>query len=304
MNFNPFPEHIRHLAIISPAGPIPGEKVERAVESITSLGLKVTVQPHVYGPSDIKYLAAGIQQRVEDLHACWKDTSIDLVLAARGGYGTAQLLPYLDWELLKSRKLPLLGYSDITALHLAMYAKNAGIPVTSPMAGQLPNAMNDGFTGKWLRLALQKKSKPESLTVDRKSSIRFIKKQQTCALMIAANLTVLNSMIGTPYMPDLHGHILLLEDLKEPLYKLDRLLTQLRLAGILEQCAGVFFGDFRYCGNKKDRDELFRSFAEFIPGPVASGLQFGHRMPMFCLRYGTQIKVSDDDEIVLNPVVK
>jgi len=297
---NPFPGSINHIGIISPSGPINKETVLDTCKLLRKFGIKITVMPHVHGSSKVEYLAADIADRLDDLHNCWKNRSINLVLAARGGYGSAQLLPYIDWDLLKSRDLPLLGYSDITALHLAMLAKNAGVPVASPMIRQLPKALGDGFSDKWLTKALSTDTAPEKLVLCNKAKLRIIKKGTASAPVIPVNLTMLNSLLGTSYIPDLTGKILLIEDVKEPTYKLDRCLTQLRLAGIPGKLAALLIGDFRYCGNSRQREELFVDFATSVNGPVISGLPFGHRLPMLCLRYGSIIHITSNAELKIS----
>lgn len=297
---SPFPDNIRHIAIAAPAGPPCPEKIKKSSSSLRSLGLKVTVMPNVFKGTEEKYLAADIASRISDIHACWQDKSVDLLLCARGGYGSAQLLPHLDWKLIKSRKLPVLGYSDITALHMAMCVNNAGIPIASPMADKFDEVLKDEYTVESISNVLNGKD-PLVFEAPPKFRIEVIKSAGCSAPVIPANLTILVSLAGTPYFPDLSEKILLIEDIGEKVRQLDRAMTQLRLAGVLEKCSGLIFGGFTKCGSRRERDAVFGKFASYVNGPVLSGFPFGHFLPMKALRWNTILKIESNGRITMMP---
>lgn len=297
--YNPFPENIRHIAIVSPAGEPQKSAVYNACGKIDEMGIRSTIMPNVFARSKGKSLPSSIESRVSDIHECWKDSSIDLILSARGGYGSARILESLDWDLLRRRKVPFLGYSDITALHLAMLRKNVGIPVSSPVAAEFSAAIEDEFTANSLYRALLFSTDLYPLIMPLKSDIRIIKRMETEGKVLPVNLTVLTSLMGTPCFPELEGCILLIEDINEPVYKIDRCLTQLKSGGVLSKCSGLLFGNFRRCGNKKDKEKIFAEFAEFVNGPVISGIPFGHCFPRISLCFGTKIKISSNGDILL-----
>ena len=267
---------------------------------LRSLGLKVTVMPNVFKGADEKYLSADIESRVSDIHACWRDETVDLLLCARGGYGSAQLLPHLDWALLKSRKLPVLGYSDITALHMAMCVNNAGIPLASPMADKFDEVLDDEYTVQSISNALNGKA-AVAFAPPPGFRIKVIKDAELSAPVIPANLSILVSLLGTPYFPCPAGKILLIEDIGEKVRQLDRALTQLRLAGVLKNCSGLIFGGFTKCGNRKERDAVFSKFASYVNGPVLSGFPLGHFLPMAALRWNTILKIESGGRITIMP---
>ncbi|OGV49723.1 MAG: hypothetical protein A2017_11165 [Lentisphaerae bacterium GWF2_44_16] len=297
---SPFTSGIRHIAVAAPAGPPCSEKIKKSSSLLRSLGLKVTVMPNVFRGADEKYLSADIESRVSDIHACWRDETVDLLLCARGGYGSAQLLPHLDWKLLKSRKLPVLGYSDITALHLAMCANDVGIPVAAPMADKFDEVLNDEYTVKSIFSALSGEA-AVVFEAPPKFKIKVIKSAELSAPVIPANLTILVSLLGTPYFPNLGGKILLIEDIGEKVRQLDRALTQLRLAGVLEDCSGLIFGGFSKCGRRRERDAVFSKFTSYVNGPVLSGFPFGHFLPMKALRWNTTFKIENSGRITMTP---
>ena len=295
----PFPEHIRHIAIIAPAGIADKVKLAESCRLLENCGLKVSVMPHVHAGSTMPYLAADAADKVADIHACWRDPSIQLILAARGGYGSAQILPLLDWELLRQRPLPLLGYSDLTALQLAMLSQGVGVPVAAPMAVHLGEVFNDRYTCDWLNWSLKKKRQTRSCLDSQNNRLTVIREGQVTGKIVPANLMVLCSLLGTPYLPEFSDSILLLEDINEPVYKIDRALTQLLLSGIIEKCRGIIFGSFRRCGNQKERLNLFKKISDHCPGPVVSGFKFGHSLPMICLPYSAITEITATDTVKL-----
>lgn len=292
-----FPDNIKHAAIIAPAGSIPVDN-RTGYEFLEKHGIKVTVMPHVYSGCDATpWISANLEERLSDLHACWRDDSIDIVLCVRGGFGSAQLLPYIDWELLRQRRLPLIGYSDITALHLGMLKNHVGIPIAAPMFGKLFNALEEhqeaAFTAEYYRHALL--DNPARKLLD--SGLEIIRPGSTEGPLVACNLAVLTTLCGTPYMPDFSGAILLLEDLNEPVYKIDRYLTQLEQNGIIAQCSGLIFGSFLDCGEPEMLANLVRRFTETLDIPVLGGFPFGHDFPMACVRQGRHAVISGDGKV-------
>lgn len=283
------------MAIAAPAGGTTRDVVETARAVIADFGVETILAPRLFGPRPAQHLSASVADRVADLHDCWLDESVDAIIAARGGFGSAQLLPTLDVNALMSRKMPLLGFSDVTALHLGMMKLNVGIPIAAPVAANFAEAINDEWTAKSLRNALAEKPRKTTLT------LTPIRRGPASGPAIPLNLTVACSLLGTPFFPDLTGAILILEDLNEPIYKLDRCLTQLELAGVLTACAAVVFGNFHRCGRQNDRENLFRAVAERVGRPAFSEFPFGHRGPLTCLRFGTRAQVDHDGTFTLAP---
>jgi len=284
---NLFPNNIKHIAIVAPASYSPPNELDKVMKSLKNDNIKVSIMPNVYKKNAEKYLSADIQSRVDDIHSAFLDKSIDLIWCLRGGYGAAALLDYLDWELLRTRKIPFLGYSDITALHCAMYANNVGIPITAPLA-----TSSDEFYStesiKFLHKAIEQK---EEIMIHLKDIIT-IKAGNYSGIAICANMSILASLIGTKYMPNLNNKILILEDINEEVSKLDRILTQFAQVGILSKSAGVFFGNFKNCGKEEELKNLFKKYKKFINGPIIAGFPFGHKPPFMSMRFGQKFKLS------------
>jgi muramoyltetrapeptide carboxypeptidase len=272
----------RHGAIIAPAGPVKPEVVNNGAAFLESRGLRVSVMPHVQDGAPEKYFSASLEQRVDDLHRAWRDPEIDLIVCARGGFGSMQLLPYLDWNLLRSRAVPVLGLSDITALHLGMLKNGAGIPVSSVMLSGMMKAGE--FTLRSLRFALG----AEEGTFELPAQLLKDGRDFT-ALPRALNLSVAAAMCGTPYMPDLSGSFLVLEDLNEPPYRIERGLMQLQMCGVLAQCAGLAFGQFTGCGTTDEMELIYRKYAAYVDGPVWTGFPFGHESGIAALNWNVPV---------------
>ncbi len=273
----------RHAAIIAPAGLLNPDVLAAGVKFLLGQGLEVSVMPHVNAGAPEKYLSAPLEQRLEDLHAAWRDPEIDLIVCARGGFGSMQLLPSIDWDLLRSRAVPVLGLSDITALHLAMLKNGVGTPVSSAMMAGMAK-IND-FMLRSLFFALS----PDGTEFELPAPL-LKEGSDFTALPRALNLSMVAALCGTPYMPDLSGSFLVLEDLNEPPYRIERCLTQLRQCGILEQCAGLAFGQFTDCGAPDEMELIYRKYAACVNGPVWTGFPFGHEQGIAALNWSVPVR--------------
>lgn len=291
MSSNPFPENIRRIALIAPAGVAKPEAIDDAVKQLCAWGIEPVVMPHVQAGTEEKYLASTDAHRATELEQAWLDPEIDLLLCVRGGFGCAHLLPRLHWDRLRSRQMPLVGYSDITALHLAMIRYRAGIAIAGPMAIRLPQIADDPYTSDNFRRVLHH-APAETVVRPDGAPLELLNKGNVTGPVFAANLAVMVTLCGTGRMPDLSGWILLLEDIGEPVYRLDRYLTQLQQCGVLDQCAGLVFGSFTDCGDPAEQLVLFRRLAATFDGPVVTGFPFGHSFPLCSLRQGSRMTIA------------
>ena len=272
------------IAVVAPAGRISREKFEAGLACLRELsGEDVKVMPHVFSEYDVGYLSASAEDRAADLMAAWLDPEVSAILCVRGGFGSAQLLDLLDWEALRSRPdMPVIGYSDITALHFGMAAMGAGIPVAAPMLGTLPEALHSSYTCQMFQ-ALTSGRSYELLPAFEYGDFHVIKPGDAAGKLLAGNLAVAVTLCGTPYFPDVSDRILLFEDLNEPLYKLDRYFTQLEMCGVLRSCRGLLLGQFTDCAEPEELEALFERVAAKVNGPVISNLPFGHTYPLASL---------------------
>ena len=272
-----FPEGLHCIGLAAPAGRVAPERYRAACRFLTGLGIEVIPGRSVLKGDALPYVSAPAEDRSADLNELIRDPEVQAIYCLRGGYGSVHLLDLLDWTELKRRKLPVVGYSDITSLHAAMRTHRAGIPVSACMALHLEEdsrgaAFRRDFKRAWgvalhrngpfRRIARLESYVPETETAE--------------GPLFFGNLATLASLCGTPWLPKPKREVIFLEDIAEPVRKLDRTLTQLLLCGFFTDCAAVVFGDFRQCGDRNEREELFRRFAAEIGKPVFAGLRYGH----------------------------
>lgn len=280
---------IRHIAMIAPSGPLAPERVAEGVALLEKQGKKVTVMPHVFTGAELPYLAADAAARAADLTTAWGDDSVDLIMAVRGGFGAAHILPLVDWPGLRRTRadLPLIGFSDITALHFAMLSTGAGVPVAAPMAGKLAAAWEDEFIREEWPAAFA--PGPRELRALPGKKFEVLRGGHIQAKPLVGNLAVAASLAGTPYLPSGRNRLVVLEDLNEAPYRIDRYLTQLQQSGFFEGCAAIGFGGFLDCGEPEQLRRIFRRALDWTSGPVFMEAPFSHGLPVTVLHFDQEV---------------
>jgi len=225
------------IAVVAPAGPVPADRYRAGLEILAARYTLV----HVYDPAaagPLPYLAGTDQQRSEALNRALRDPQVEAIFCARGGYGSLRILEALDGEALRRRRPALVGFSDVTALHA--WAARLGVPTLhGPVVTQL--ARLPAAEVEALFAALEGRGLP-TLT-----GLQPAVGGRARGPLRGGNLTMLSHLCGTPWQPDVRGAILLLEEIGEAPYRLDRMLTQLRLARALEGVAGIVVGTLLDC---------------------------------------------------------
>jgi muramoyltetrapeptide carboxypeptidase len=249
------------------------------------------------------YLGGTVEERLDDLHAMFRDPEVRAVFAIRGGYGASQLLDRIDYDLIRSKPKIFLGYSDLTALHLAIQ-KRAGL-VT--FHGPVVLSRFTPFTQTYFRKALfetepmgRVTNPPDSDPLRPAHVLRTVRGGQARGPLHGGNLTLISTTMGTPYEIETSGRILFLEDVDEQPYSIDRMLTQLRLAGKLDAATGVIFGECQDCRPRdfKPSYESTLSTGEVVDEilghlriPVLSGLTIGHTEDQLTLPLGVMAEL-------------
>ena len=288
------------VGLVQPAGFLADEFDHQLVfEAVAAMGLVPKAAPHLlarYG-----YLAGGDQARASDLNAMYADESVRGVFAVRGGWGSARILPYLDFELIRANPKLLIGFSDITALHLAFAARAGFTTIHGPNAGSTWGKLSWG----WFKsLAFDGKTPvyrnplaTEDRLVQRDWRTQTIRPGKATGRLLGGNLTVLAALIGTPYLPQFDGAILFLEDVDEAEYRIDRMLTQLKLAGVLRRVAGVVFGQCSNCRATGPSyggftvSQVLRHHLSPLGVPAYQGALFGHVDDQFSLPVGARAEI-------------
>ena len=258
------------------------------------------------------YLGGSPAERLEDLHAMFRDPEVKAVFAIRGGYGSEQILDGIDYDLIRRNPKIFVGYSDITAMHLAIQ-KRAGL-VT--FHGPVVLSQFTEYTQKWFRKALFETeplgkvlNPPESNQLRPKHMLRTIRPGSGRGRLIGGNLTLISTTMGTPYEIETRGRILFLEDVDEQPYSIDRMLTQLRLAGKFAGVAGIVFGECHDCKPREFQPSFESTFSlgevldeilRQISVPVLGGLTIGHTDDQLTLPEGAMARLdADRQELVI-----
>lgn len=279
------------FAIVAPAGPARLD-ARKASQWFTSRGYQCRLFPGVSQAEG--YLAGSDQQRLDDLHAAFADPDIDAILCMRGGYGSMRLLDRLDFELIRQHPKPLIGYSDITALHTALQRHAGFITFHGGMLNaDLLGAKQEPTVSSLFEQLSDKVGEGDVLAHPGAFSLTCVIPGVASGRLLGGNLSVLCATLGTLGEIDCEGCILFIEDVNEPLYRVDRLLTQLRLAGKLDGIRGVLVGDFAGISVSAMTPLLEDIFGP-LGVPVLAGWRSGHCDPNLCLPLGARVRLDSE----------
>ena len=272
-------------------------RLEMALNTIRGMGLVPKLGRHISDRHG--YLSGTDQDRAADIHDMYSDSSVRAVFAIRGGWGSARLLPLLDWDLIRANPKLLIGSSDVTALHLA-FAARAGFPTIHG-----PNASNRWDEISWQsfwRMAFAGEG-PLLGEADGKDRAQdrwrttLIRPGKANGRLLGGNLTVLSTLMGTPWLPDFTGAILFLEDVGEAEYRIDRMMNQLALSGVLGKVAGVMFGQCVRC-NSSIPDyagftvpQILDQYLAPLGVPAFAGANIGHVTNQLSLPVGARVEL-------------
>jgi muramoyltetrapeptide carboxypeptidase len=278
------------VGLIAPAGIVDSEDVESAQRNISDLGLKVKLGKHIldrYG-----YLAGKDSDRAADVNAMFTDTSVQAIIAMRGGWGCSRILPLLNYTHIRAHPKILLGYSDITSLLLAINARSRLITFHGPVATSSWNQFTVDYVKRILFAG-------EAVIMENPShnQVQFstVAPGKAQGKLLGGNLSVICAMLGSPYLPGWNQSILFIEDIGEDIYRVDRMLTQLKNAGILHRLSGLIFGQ---CTNCSLGDEPNFTLTQVLQDhilplniPAWYGSAIGHIKDKFTLPLGVQVEI-------------
>ncbi|MFN2602367.1 MAG: LD-carboxypeptidase [Gemmatimonadaceae bacterium] len=260
------------VALVAPSGFIThAEDLERALDNVRSFGW--TPVPGAHISAQLGYLAGSDADRLADINAAFASDEIDAVWCVRGGYGAMRLLADIDYGALRRHRKPVIGFSDVTALHSAIQ-RNCGL-VT--FHGPTARGVLTPFSRGSLKAALV--DQEDSCGVAQNG--RVLKAGRARGRIVGGNLALITALLGTPFAPNFEGAILIIEDIGEAIYRIDRMLRQLILAGALKQCVALVAGDFRaprgeVGDDNRTLDEVLAEAATRAGIPCLAGAPFGH----------------------------
>lgn len=275
------------IGIVSPAGAIyESEPYEIAVESMEALGLKVKLGEHVrkrYG-----HLAGSDYERAQEFNKMFRDPDIDGVICLRGGSGAARILNLIDYNAIRKNPKIFIGYSDITAIHLAIYKRTGLVTFHGPLATSTWNSFAVNHLKNLIfeaeAVQYQNPSEKGGLLTQTKNRIRTITPGRVSGELLGGNLSVLTGIMGTPFFPsNWKNKILYLEDVGEKIYAVDRMMSQLELGGVLKEINGFIFGKCTDCDpagssgyGSLTLEEVIDHYIKPLKIPAYSGAMIGH----------------------------
>ena len=269
-------------------------------ESLDALGLKGKFGQHANDRRG--YLAGRDEDRAADLNAMFADSEVNAIHCVRGGWGAARLLPLLDWATIAKHPKVFIGYSDITALLLALHAKTGLVTFHGPMGSGW-----NSFNLDWMKRVMwngeaatfANLKEANDTLVPTKNRTRTITPGKSRGKLLGGNLTVFTTILGSPYVPDFRDAILFVEDVEEAPYRIDRMFTQLKLAGILDQLKGVVWGTCDKCAPGEGFGSLtipdvLNDHVKTLGVPAFYGSMIGHVDRQFTLPLGVQVELDAD----------
>ena len=284
------------LGLIAPASPIYEESVfNEMLVNLTDLGFEIKLGKHVRNQNG--YLAGTDQERLEDLMNMFKDPEVDGIMCIRGGWGCNRILPFIDYDVIRSNPKVFCGFSDITSLHMAFYV-NSGLHSFHGPGGK---SDWNSFTTDAFNRVIRDAERAQYFIHDSSEDHFVITPGKSEGVLLGGNLSVLTSMIGSEYLPSFDGAILFLEDIGESVYRIDRMLTQLKLAGILDQISGFVFGKCTECSagnNSLTLEQVFNDHIKPLDIPAFYGAMISHEDDNITLPVGIKAEIDADQRTI------
>lgn len=288
------------IAVTAPASGVNRAELESGLSFLRAQGFNLVLGRHV--GSTVNYLSASDKVRAEEFNEFVRRPDIDAIICARGGYGVTRILPDIDYSAIRANPKVIMGYSDITALLVAIYERSRIVTYHGPVCSSsfdettkssflhvtVDNSLNDNLDG----------AKSVMYSSD---DLEVLHSGTAEARLVGGNLATICSTLGTPFEIDTRGAILFLEDIAEEPYRIDRMLTQLWLSGKFDEVRGVVLGVFKSCEGLRrapntptmspSLKQVFRSRFASMNVPVLSGLPFGHIRSKLTLPIGVRAKM-------------
>ena len=280
------------VAIIAPASPCDKKLIDKCISSLNELGLNVVIGESCI--SEHGFLSGTDDIRANDINCMFADKNIKGIFALRGGYGCARLLDLLDFKLIKKNPKIFIGYSDITALHIAINQKSKLITYHGPMISTELIKGLDEYSADYYKKFIFGNEKVEELFNPKGNTLEVINNGIASGQLIGGNLSLICSSLGTKYEINTKNKILFLEEVDETPYKVDRMLLQLKQSGKFKDATGIILGAFTDCiasSNKKSLslEEVFNEIILPLKKPTISKLVCGHCLPTLTLPLGSKV---------------
>jgi muramoyltetrapeptide carboxypeptidase len=296
------------LALVTPGSYITEDELQQSMDNLQQLGFNAVYSNKLLLQNG--YFSATDAERANDLMGMFKRKDVNGIVCARGGYGCARILPLLDYDVIKSNPKVLIGYSDVTALHLGIFKKTGLITFHGPVG---TSTFND-FTKEYFDKVLLNPQKDtlliNSTNVEDENiyGVTTLVNGEGEGILTGGNLSIVVSLIGTEFDIETKNKIIFLEEIGEEPYRIDRMLTQMIQAGKFDNAAGVAMGIFRNCESKLDNPSFEKSLTLMevlqdrlgnLKIPVVYGMSFGHVKDKFTLPVGVNVKLNADEQTIV-----
>lgn len=288
------------LGLIAPSGVIDHEdSISVTKELFQAMGFRI--QEGKFIRNRYGHLAGSVEERVDDIHRMFANPQIKGIICLRGGSGAARLLDQLDYDLICSNPKIFLGYSDITALEMAIYSKTGLVTFHGPVGtSSWPSYMRKQFNDLLVdnqQLVYQNPVSVGDYLIQRSNRIQTINPGEAEGRLIGGNLAVLSGICGTDYLPDFEGAILFLEDVGEELYRVERMFSQLHLSGVLSKLRGFIFGKCTNCKpgigyGSLTLEQILEDYIRPLDIPAYTGALIGHISEQFLLPIGARVQMN------------
>jgi len=275
------------IGIAAPASPFDQKAFQDGIAVIKSMGYRVKIPDSIFKAQG--YLAGSDAERAELFMDLFTDESLKAILCARGGFGSMKLLPLLDFEAIRANPKILMGFSDITALLVAIFHSCRIVTFHGPLVTTLKR---DG--GKTCSAFIEAVSSGAPLVLKPRQPV-VLSQGNASGILMGGNLTSLCHLLGTPYEPDFNGRLLFLEDRQEAPYRIDRMFSQLHLSGHLDGVGGVILGTFEACGSLDDVYAIVKEVFRHTGIPILAGFELGHGTENLTVPIGLEAKMNTED---------
>lgn len=288
------------IGLVAPASPVDAAVLDSVVRYLERLGYRVEVSSSAQA-TYLGYLAGTDAQRVAELHRFFTDPRVAAIFCLRGGYGSMRLLSQLDYRLIARHPKLVVGFSDVTALQIALWHRCRLVTISAPVPGAEP-MLPDREAWFWQLLT---SAKPPGDIPELLQPLSPLPSSGVSGTLLCGTLSLWSSLCGTPFFPKLEEALLVVEDVGEAAYRLDRMMTQLLLSGVLREVRALVFGEFTLPPASAQQlpqpplGSLLRDFAERAAVPCVSGLPYGHVRTHWALPFGVSARISRQGYLVV-----
>ena len=278
------------IGIVAPAGPFDRDLFVHGLSALHAMGFQTRVPDEVYDKTG--YLAGSDAQRARLVNQLFQDPDLQAIVCARGGFGCLRMLPLVDFDIIRIHPKVFVGFSDITALLVAITDRSGLVTFHGPMVTPLATAPES--TRSSLVAAIASDS---PLEIAPAAGV-VVQAGRATGPVMGGNLATLCHTLGTPFETRFKDHILLFEDRGEAPYRIDRMLSQMKLAGCFEGIAGLVLGSFENCGALDGIYQIFQEHFQDIPVPILGGFDVGHGKQNLTVPFGLAATLDTDQQIL------